>query len=81
LYYPWMDINYGREEIRLVYEGAGFHIGPGTDTALFTAMSTYETLTAVRENLGNPSKPVRLAIEGFGNVANHLAKKLPSDQY
>jgi glutamate dehydrogenase (NAD(P)+) len=81
LYFPWMDINCSREDIQTVYKGAGYQIGPSTDTALFTAISTRETLIGCREYLGNPSKPLRLAIEGFGNVATHLAKMLPPDQF
>jgi glutamate dehydrogenase (NAD(P)+) len=81
VYYPWMDINCNRNDIQLIYEGAGFRISPSTDTGLFTAISVLDTLVACRKHLGEPLKPTRLAIEGFGNVAAHLAKRLPPDQF
>jgi glutamate dehydrogenase/leucine dehydrogenase len=43
-------------------------------------MAAHQALVACRESLGAPARPLRLAIEGFGAVAAHLAARLaPGD--
>ncbi len=75
IYSPGMDMNCGPEELRCIYRGAGIELGPITDTSWFTAISVYEALQAMRIRLDRPA-PLRLAIEGFGSVARHLADRL-----
>jgi len=77
IYYPGMDMNCGPDELRAIYRGAGIALGGLTDTSLFTAVFTAEAVTAcARAEFAHADGPVTLAVEGFGNVATHLAGML-----
>lgn len=77
IYYPGMDMNCGPDELRAIYRGAGITLGALTDTSLFTAIFTAEAVTAcARAEFAHGDGPVTLAVEGFGNVATHLAGML-----
>jgi glutamate dehydrogenase (NAD(P)+) len=81
LFSPGMDMNCSLQDLRAVYSGAGLRLVGSTDTALFTAISTVESLAACREVLGSPPRRLRIAIEGFGRAAAWAALRLPPDQY
>lgn len=80
IYYPGMDMNCGPEDVAAIYRGAGIVIGPITDTSFFTAISVAASLEACRRFLGSDG-PVSVAIEGFGSVGAHLARRLPRDAF
>ena len=81
IFNPGMDMNCGPKELGAIYAGAGIALGPVTDTAWFTAVSAAEALAACVEVIGLSGRPVRLAIEGFGSVASHLARRLPASEF
>ncbi len=81
IYSPGMDMNCGPDELRALYRGAGFELGPLTDTSLFTALSVHHALLAVIDRLPPSRRPWRLAIEGFGSVARHLAERLDPERF
>ncbi|HEX9639979.1 MAG TPA: Glu/Leu/Phe/Val dehydrogenase dimerization domain-containing protein [Candidatus Krumholzibacteria bacterium] len=81
LYYPGMDLNCGPEELRSIYRGAGIELGRITDTSFFTGLSIFHCLEACAEALPADGQPLRLAVEGFGSVARHLAERLDSARY
>ena len=81
VFYPWMDINCNQLDLKSVYKGAGLISSPSTESSYYTAISTHASLEACRDFLGFPERPMRLAIEGFGGVANWLIKRLPTDKY
>jgi glutamate dehydrogenase (NAD(P)+) len=81
LYYPGMDLNCGPEELRSIYRGAGIELGSITDTSFFTGLSIFHCLEACAEVLPSQGRPLRLAVEGFGSVARHLAERLDSSRY
>jgi glutamate dehydrogenase (NAD(P)+) len=76
IYYPAMDLNCSEEDLRAVYRGAGLSLGKATDSAYFTALSVENSILACREIAAGSKKPRTIAIEGFGRVAAHLAKRL-----
>jgi len=81
IYYPGMDMNCSSEDLRTIYRGAGINLGKITDTSYFTALSVADAIRAWRE-LARPGRaPLKVAIEGFGRVANHLVKRLPENDY
>ncbi len=80
IYHPGMDMNCGPEELRAIYSGAGITLGQVTDTSWFTALSVYHALEACADALNISGRQVTLAIEGFGSVARHLARRL-TDRY
>jgi glutamate dehydrogenase (NAD(P)+) len=81
VYYPGTDINCSGEDLRWLYRGAGLRVGDATDTARFTAMSAHHALEACRAAAGGPSRPLRLAVEGFGAVAAALVARLPREEF
>lgn len=80
IYYPGMDMNCGPEELRAIYRGAGIVVGAFTDTSFFTAVSVGASLEACRR-LRAPGRPMTVAIEGFGSVGAHLARRLPREDF
>ncbi|MBM3319018.1 MAG: Glu/Leu/Phe/Val dehydrogenase [Candidatus Eisenbacteria bacterium] len=80
LYYPGTDMNCGFEDLRAVYAGAGLSIGRPTDTAFFTALGVSQAIQGCVQALELPH-PVTLAIEGFGQVAAHMAAMLPAEEF
>lgn len=80
IYSPGMDMNCGPDDLRSIYRGAGIHLGEITDTSWFTAISVYHALQAAAAQLER-SRPLRLAIEGFGSVARHLAERLDPAEF
>ena len=82
IYYPGMDMNCGPDELRAIYRGAGFQLGELTDTSLFTAVFAANAVMACGESFTrNGSRPLTLAVEGFGRVACHLATRLDPNRY
>lgn len=82
IYNPGMDMNCGPDELRAIYRGAGFSLGNLTDTSFFTAVSVDNALRACRAcELKAPERPLTVAVEGFGNVAAHLALRLPPREF
>lgn len=80
IYSPGMDMNCGPDELRAIYRGAGIGLGELTDTSLYTALTVHHALLATAERLEGSRRPLTLAIEGFGSVARHLARRLdPTD--
>jgi glutamate dehydrogenase (NAD(P)+) len=80
MYSPGTDMNCGFDELRAIYAGAGLPIGQPTDTSFYTAVGLADAILGCAEGLSLPA-PVRLAIEGFGSVASHLAGMLPADRF
>ncbi len=82
IYYPGMDMNCGPDELRAIYRGAGLGLGALTDTSYFTAMTLHKViLSCAASGFYKLPRPFTVAIEGFGNVARHLASRLPSESY
>lgn len=81
IYSPGMDMNCGPDELRAIYRGAGHILGELTDTSYFTAISVHRALEAAAARLDVSGRPVRLAIEGFGAVACHLAERLDPQRF
>lgn len=81
IYNPGMDMNCGPDELRAIYRGAGIELGRITDTSWFTAMTVFHAVEAVADRLGITSRPVTVAIEGFGSVARHLAARMDPARY
>jgi glutamate dehydrogenase (NAD(P)+) len=80
LYYPGMDMNCTQEDLRIIYESAGSPLGNITDSSYFTALSVANAIEAIRLK-EHGTAPLRIIIEGFGSVANHLASRLPKEHY
>ena len=80
LYYPGMDLGCGPEDLMDIYRGAGIVIGPPTDSSFFTALSVAASLQAAVTALGLHA-PVRLGIAGYGRVADHLIRLLPTPTF
>lgn len=81
LYYPGADLGCGTEELAAIYRGAGFALGPQTDTAFFTAMTVGAAVEVCKEHCLGASQVARVAIEGFGKVGAHLAVRLDPARY
>jgi glutamate dehydrogenase (NAD(P)+) len=80
LYYPGMDMNCTQDDLRIIYGSAGVPLGNITDSSYFTATSVANAIEAIRLK-EKSSGPLRITIEGFGSVANHLASRLPKEHY
>ncbi|MFC1826940.1 Glu/Leu/Phe/Val dehydrogenase dimerization domain-containing protein [Thermodesulfobacteriota bacterium] len=80
IYYPGTDMNCTIEDLEAVYRGAGLHLGRVSSTSFFTALSAANSLSAIVDFFGM-SKPLTIAIEGFGSVAADLAKRLPAETF
>ncbi|HET9234468.1 MAG TPA: Glu/Leu/Phe/Val dehydrogenase dimerization domain-containing protein [Candidatus Eisenbacteria bacterium] len=80
LYYPGMDLGCSAEDLQSIYKGAGLVIGKPTDTSYFTALTVASSLGAWTDTHPG-SGPCRLAIEGFGSVAQHLVSMLPENGF
>jgi glutamate dehydrogenase (NAD(P)+) len=80
LYYPGMDMNCAQEDLRIIYGSAGLPLGNITDSSYFTALSVANAVEAIRLR-ESFTAPLRITIEGFGSVANHLASRLPKEHY
>lgn len=81
LYYPGMDMNCGPADLRLIYRGAGIALERTTDTSWYTALSLANAIEACADFLGEKSRPLTLAVEGFGSVGAHLAGMLPASRF
>ena len=80
LYYPGTDINCTQDDLRIVYESAGMSLGSITDSSYFTALSVANSIEVIRLK-EHSTNPLRITMEGFGNVANHLAARLSKENY
>jgi glutamate dehydrogenase (NAD(P)+) len=80
LYYPGMDMNCTQDDLRIIYGSAGVSLGNITDSSYFTALSVANAIEAIRLK-EHCIAPLRIAIEGFGSVANHLASRLPREHF
>jgi glutamate dehydrogenase (NAD(P)+) len=80
LYYPGTDINCTQDDLRIVYGSAGLSLGNITDSSYFTALSVANAIEVIRLK-EHVSAPLRITVEGFGNVAHHLAARLPEEHY
>ena len=80
IYYPGMDMNCGKEDLRTLYAGAGIPLRDIADTSFHTALTAEAALNAVGE-FNNSSAPLSVAIEGFGAVANHLFPRLSLSRF
>jgi glutamate dehydrogenase (NAD(P)+) len=80
LYYPGTDLNCTRDDLRIIYESAGLQLGKITDTSYFTALSVANAIEVIRL-LKQSTKPLRIAIEGFGSVSSHLVSRLSREHY
>ena len=81
IYYAGTDLGCDRGDLAEFYAGAGIRLAEPTDTALFTAIGARDVLASCRESLGAPSRPLRIAIEGFGAAAAHLCARLPASEF
>ncbi len=81
LWHPWMDLNCSAKDLEAFFSGVGWGRAPTTDSALFTAISAREAIEACRDSGAIQAKRIRVAVEGFGNVATWLARKLPAEHY
>jgi len=81
IYYPGMDMNCGPDELRWIYRGAGMELGEVTDTSLFTALTVLHALRATARGIESEGRPTRIAVEGFGSVARHLAERLDPREF
>jgi len=81
IYYPGTDMNCNQEDLKAISRGAGIVMGSVTDTAYFTALSVADSILAWEEFAGLGPGVLNIAIEGFGHVASHLAKRLPKARF
>ena len=81
IYSPGTDINCSREDLAILYAAAGMRRSPETDTSLFTAVGAAAAIAACRDSIDRADRPLRVAIEGFGNVGSWLASLLPPSEY
>jgi glutamate dehydrogenase/leucine dehydrogenase len=49
---------------------------PPSDSAYFTALTTFSSLLAVRDKMAMPASECKVTIEGFGRVGEHLAREV-----
>jgi glutamate dehydrogenase (NAD(P)+) len=80
LYYPGTDMNCTQDDLRIVYGSAGLPLGKITDSSYFTALSVANAIEVIRLKERFTS-PLRITIEGFGSVANHLVSRLSKEHY
>lgn len=81
IYNPGMDMNCGPDQLRAIYRGAGIGLGGMTDTSLYTALTVHHSLRAVADRMAGTERPLTLAVEGFGSVARHLARRLDPTEF
>ncbi len=80
-YYPGMDMNCGPGDLQAIYRGAGQEVDGFTDTSFYTSLSVAHALMACRRISFPPDRPLTLAVEGFGRVGAHLARRLPPQAF
>jgi glutamate dehydrogenase/leucine dehydrogenase len=76
LYYPWTDMNCNSEDLAYIYQGAGLKSVRKSESAYFTALSTFAGLLAVGERYKIPPEQWRVTVEGMGNVGKWLALEI-----
>lgn len=77
IYYAWTDMNCSVEDLKCIYKGAQkiMKVPPG-NSAYFTALTTFSSLAAVRDQLAIPAEQCKVTIEGFGRVGQYLAVEI-----
>jgi glutamate dehydrogenase (NAD(P)+) len=76
IYVPWTDMNCHQDDLACVLSGAGLPSKNITDSAYYTALSTFAGIFAVAEYLGIPPYDCKITIEGLGKVGMYLAKEI-----
>jgi glutamate dehydrogenase/leucine dehydrogenase len=77
IYHPWTDMNCSVEDLKCIYKGARKQMKvPPSDSAYFTALTTFSSLLAVRDKMAMPASECKVTIEGFGRVGEHLAREV-----
>jgi len=77
IYQPWTDMNCSVDDLRSIYNGAGKQLRfTPSDSAYFTAVSTFSALSATAEHLRIRPEQCTVSIEGFGKVGSQLALEI-----